>query len=37
LKMHDLDSNFKDTVGGQAIKFSFRPTYSPNQTSDLRV
>jgi hypothetical protein len=34
--MHDFDSNFKDTVGGQAMKFSFRPTYSPNQT-DLCV
>jgi hypothetical protein len=35
LKMHDRDSNFKDKVGGQAMKFSFRPTYSPNRTSYL--
>jgi hypothetical protein len=31
LKIHDLDSNFKDTVGRQFMKFSFRPTQTWRQ------
>jgi hypothetical protein len=37
LNMHDLDTNFNDTVDRQTMKLSFRPTYSSNQKADLNV